>query len=75
MVTKNPSPPPVLPVTRERLTIDVSPDLLLCLDDIASATGMSRNAAALMVIGDGIVAFLDKARELKSRAKGQGARK
>lgn len=69
MNTKPPIPGPSAPVPRERLTFDVPPDVLFLLDYIAGATGMSRNAVVLMIVGNGVVDFIDKARELKARVK------
>lgn len=73
MNIKTPSPSlPVQPPPKERLTIDVPPDVLLLLDYIAGSTGMSRNAVVLMIVGNGAVEFIDKARELRARVKDIG---
>ena len=69
MNPKNTPLPPANAVPRERLTFDVPPDVLLLLDYIAGATGMSRNAVVLMIVGNGVVDFIDKSHQLRDRVK------
>lgn len=69
MTAKNPPSVPSVPPTRERLTIDVSADILLVLDHICTTTGMTRNAAALMILANGVVSFVEASMAIKKASE------
>ncbi len=56
------------PASRERLTLDLSPQVSLLLDHINAITGAPRSQIALAAIVDALPAMVERADQLKKRA-------
>jgi hypothetical protein len=68
-MTSNPTPvPPVIPLKRDRLSVDLPPSLQLLLDHYCEVTGQGRTAVILNLLTVHLPALHDQANDLKKKA-------
>lgn len=68
MSQKPPVLAPLVPVERQRVTVDVSPSLLSLLDHYCEVTGQARTSVIVGLLSVHLPALHDQAKDLKARA-------